>query len=50
MDFGVPDYVETDHGPSINGEKFGQFLQSLGIKHRKITPCWQEANELLNVS
>jgi len=44
MEFGLPECIKTDNGPPMNGTQFSQFLQSFGIKHRKIMPCWPQAN------
>lgn len=44
MEFELPECVKSDNGPPMNGEQFGQFLQAMGIKHKKITPYWPQAN------
>ena len=53
-EFGIPDVVKTDNGPPFNSREFQSFAQTLGFKHRKITPRWPRANGevelLLNLS
>ncbi|CAI6367348.1 unnamed protein product [Macrosiphum euphorbiae] len=44
MEFGLPECIKTDNGPPMNGTLFSQFLNSFGIKHRKVMPCWPQAN------
>jgi len=44
MEFGLPECIKTDNGSPMNGTQFSEFLQSFGIKHRKIMPCWPQAN------
>ena len=41
---GVPKVVKTDNGPPFNGDKFRQFAEYMGFKHRKISPFWPEAH------
>jgi hypothetical protein len=43
-EFGIPDVVKTDNGPPFNSREFQSFAQTLGFKHRKITPRWPRAN------
>ena len=43
-EFGIPDVVKTDNGPPFNSSEFQSFAQSLGFKHRKVTPRWPRAN------
>ncbi|KAK3739292.1 hypothetical protein QZH41_007139 [Actinostola sp. cb2023] len=40
----IPIKIRTDNGPPFNSESFAQYTQHMGIKHRKITPLWPEAN------
>lgn len=47
MEFGLPCSLKTDNGPPMNGNAFTDFLQSFGIKHKKITPRWPQANGLV---
>lgn len=41
---GLPDVVRTDNGPPFEGAQFQEYLAQLGVKHRKITPQWPQAN------
>ena len=41
---GLPEEIKTDNGPLFQGQEFMDFLASLGIHHRKITPLWPQAN------
>ena len=36
--------VTSDNGPHFVAESFKKFLKDNGIKHRKITPLWPQAN------
>lgn len=38
---GIPEEVGTDNGPPFSGIEFKQFF---GIRHRKSTPLWPQAN------
>ncbi|KAK3749040.1 hypothetical protein QZH41_005695 [Actinostola sp. cb2023] len=40
----IPIKIRTDNGPPFNSESFAQYTRHMGIKHRKITPLWPEAN------
>ena len=42
--FGVPEEVKSDNGPPFNGFKFSEYASKQGFRHRKVTPCWPEAN------
>ena len=42
--FGIPQTLKTDNGPPMNGNEFKLFMESMGIKHRKVTPLWPIAN------
>ena len=42
--FGNPTYFISDNGPPFTSQRLKSFLQSRGIKHRKITPLWPQAN------
>ena len=41
---GLPYTVASDNGPHFVAESFQKFLNDNGIKHRKITPLWPQAN------
>ena len=41
---GIPDIVKSDNGPPFNGRDFNNFADSLGFRHRKVTPLWPQAN------
>lgn len=43
-EFGVPEVVKSDNGPSLNSKEFASFAHNLGFKHRKVTPKWARAN------
>ncbi|KAK7094703.1 hypothetical protein V1264_006216 [Littorina saxatilis] len=42
--FGYPAQVKTDNGPQFISKLWKQFMQSCGVKHRRITPLWPKAN------
>ena len=42
--FGIPSVIKSDNGPPFQSQEFCKFCQHLGIKHRKITPYWPQAN------
>lgn len=42
--FGLPQVIKTDNGPPFQGGEFKQFLNQIGVKHRRITPQWPQAN------
>ena len=41
---GYPEIVKSDNGPPFNGHVWKAFMQENGIRHRKITPLWPQAN------
>ena len=41
--FGIAEIVPCDNGPPFNGREFREFAQTLGVKHRKVTPLWPRA-------
>lgn len=41
---GYPRVLKTDNGPPFNRARFGEYAQSLAIRHRKITPEHPRAN------
>ena len=43
-EFGIPEVLRSDNGPPFNGKDFAHFAQTLGFKHRKVTPLWPRAN------
>ena len=43
-EFGIPEVVRSDNGPPYNSQDFRDFADSLGFKHRKVTPLWPRAN------
>ena len=43
-EYGIPEVVKSDNGPPFNGADFKNFAETLGFKHRRITPLWPEAN------
>ena len=42
--FGVPGTLKSDNGPPMNGSDFKFFMESMGIKQRKIMPLWPSSN------
>ena len=42
--FGNPIYIVSDNGPPFTSQRLKEFLQSRGVKQRKITPLWPQAN------
>lgn len=43
---GIPSELKSDNGPPFNGQKFTDFTDYYGIKHRKVTPEHPMANGL----
>ena len=43
---GVPNVIKSDNGPPFNGHAFANFCDETGVKHRRVTPLWPEANGL----
>ena len=43
-EFSIPEVLRTDNGPPFNGKDFAHFAQTLGFKHRKVTPLWPRAD------
>lgn len=43
---GLPVEVTTDNGPQFVSEEFKLFLQDNGIRHKRATPYWPQANGL----
>ena len=41
---GVPKEIKSDNGPPFNNHMFEEYTQEEGLKHRKVTPGWAEAN------
>ena len=41
---GIPTELKSDNGPPANGFRFKEFCDYFGIKHRKITPYYPQAN------
>ena len=44
--FGIPGVLKTDNGSPFNGQDFAVFTRAAGIRHRKITPLWPQANAM----
>ena len=42
--FGYPEVVKSDNGPHFNGTNWAEYMKECGVKHRKITPLWSQAN------
>ena len=41
---GNPRTLTTDNGPPFSSKDFKKFSESLGFRHRRITPAWPQAN------
>lgn len=41
---GLPEVLVSDNGPNLVSEKFEAFLKENGIKHRRVTTWWAQAN------
>ena len=44
MIHGLPLSVTSDNGPQFVSNEFEKYLEDCGIKHRKTTPLWPQAN------
>ena len=42
--FGIPKDVISDNGPPFNSRDFKDFATEYNFNHRRITPCWPQAN------
>ena len=42
--FGRPKVLKTDNGPPFQSYKWAEYLRSVGVHHKKITPLWPRAN------
>jgi len=42
--FGTPKIYKTDNGAPFMSDRFGEFADQWGFKHRKVTPLWPRAN------
>ena len=42
--FGYPETIKSDNGPLFQSAEWKKFLTDRGIKHRRITPLWPQAN------
>ena len=42
--YGIPEEIKTDNGPPFNGSKFANFAWEQGLRQRKATHGWAEAN------
>lgn len=42
--FGRPRVLKSDNGPPFQSYKWAEYLRSVGVQHRKITPFWPRAN------
>jgi len=41
---GLPEALYSDNGPQFIADKFKVYMQENGIKHRRVTPKWPQAN------
>ena len=42
--FGIPRELKSDNGTPFDSQEFRRFADTMGFKHRKITPLWPRAN------
>lgn len=42
--FGMPQSIKTDNGPQFISSELQDFCKQFGIKHRRTTPYWPQAN------
>ena len=42
--FGFPEVIKSDNGPPFQGHAWKVFLKECGVRHRRITPLWPQAN------
>ena len=42
--FGFPEVIKSDNGPPFQSHEWKKFLSDRGIKTRRITPLWPQAN------
>ena len=42
--FSYPQVIKSDNGPPFQSCAWRQFLDSCGVKHRRVTPLWPRAN------
>ena len=40
----LPKEITTDNGPQFTSTDFADYLEMQGMKHRKVTPLWPQAN------
>ena len=43
-EWGIPFTIKSDNGPPFQSNKFKDFCDFMGVKHRRITPLWPKAN------
>jgi len=41
---GNPEVMTSDNGPPFNSKEFAMYAEVEGIRHRKVTPLWPQAN------
>ncbi|XP_065067526.1 uncharacterized protein K02A2.6-like [Rhopilema esculentum] len=41
---GIPLILKSDNGPLFSSDEFARYLKALGITHNPVTPCWPQAN------
>ncbi|KAK7099536.1 hypothetical protein V1264_003664 [Littorina saxatilis] len=42
--FGCPEVIKTDNGPPFQSHQWRSFMKRSGVKHRRVTPLWPQAN------
>ena len=42
--YGYPEVNKSDNGPLFNSQAWKRFVNICGVRHRKITPLWPQAN------
>ena len=41
---GIPNVLKSDNGPPFSSGEFKAFIEHYGIKHKRVTPLWPQAN------
>ena len=41
---GIPNIVRSDNGPPFQSDEIKEYMKLCGIKHKRITPLWPQAN------
>lgn len=41
---GLPDEIRSDNGPPFTSREINNYMKERGIRHRRVTPLWPQAN------